>query len=512
MRLEASCFSGTCNAGGSRDSVSVSWAEFSVLDNPPLPPPTLDSVTVINSTALQIDFSEPVDTSNILSYNIERFNGTNYNVIGNVAQGTTTFDDVNLIPDTFYNYRVISVGTSENSNPSNIVGQRTTVILFSSSPDSNIGARWVNGLGLAPCGDLTTFECVNESIRDDGDFIQTIGLGSSDSDIDSFTMSDMEDPLRSDSHFLKYTVRKAGVGTNPVEFEIILRQGVTTIATFTHTGLSNNYVLIQQELTGIQADLITDYNDLEIEVTGSCDAGCSNNPNAREKVNVSFIIFEIEQVTSPEIIKIDTLSSSSLRITWAIDEVDAEISDVIIQQMNGTDFLVVGNVSNSISTFDHTGLESNKIIKYRLTGMLPGGGFSKPSPESTGSTPPSTSSLTGNGTIIEPNANNSFTQNQKEIFAQTTEHYSLDRVSLNLIITDIEDNNLNAYEIINKMIDGSYDGTLEMINAGSFYANKYIIYQDMNIFFGNITNDVILGLDDSSDDGNVPKTVDEEDQ
>ncbi len=503
IRMVASCNTGTCNAGGSRDSVSVSWVEFAVLDDPIIPPPTLDTVIVLNSTSLQLDWTEPVDLSNVLSYDIRRFNGTTFNTIGNVLVGNTEFMDIGLIPDTFYTYHIVSKSTSDESVPSNELSQRTTVILFSSSPDSNPSVRWVNGLGNAPCSDLATFECVNETERDDGDFIQSLGLGSSDSDIDIMTMSDMEDPLRADSHFLKYTLRKAGVGTNPVEFTIQLRQGGTEIASFTHSGLTTTYIIFQQELTGVQADSITDYNDLEVTLTASCDGSCSNSPNTREKVNVSFLKFEIEQVSSPQIIKIDTITSSSLRIIWAIDEVDAEIIDIIIQEMNGTDFLNIGNVSTSISTFDHTGLPANKIIKYRLVGMLPSG-FAKPSPESTGSTPPSSSSLTGNGTIIEPNANNSFTQGQKEIFAQTTEHYKLNRASLNQIIIDIEVNDLNAYQIINKMIDGSYDSTLEMQNAGSFYANKYLEFQNMNDFFANITSDVILGLDDSSDDGNVP--------
>jgi len=219
IRMEASCNSGTCSAGGSRDTVQVSWVEFAVLDDPVIPPPTLDTVTVVNSTALQIDWTAPVDLSNVLSYDIRRFNGTVFNTVGNVLNGTTlSFDDVGLIPDTFYTYHVVSKSASDESLPSNQVSQRTTVILFSSSPDSNIGVRWVNGLGDPPCSDLDTFECINENERDDGDFIQTTALGTSNSDIDSFTMSDMEDPLRSDSHFLKYTLRKAGVGTNPVDY------------------------------------------------------------------------------------------------------------------------------------------------------------------------------------------------------------------------------------------------------------------------------------------------------
>jgi hypothetical protein len=402
IRLEASCESGTCSAGNSRDSVTVSWAEFAVLDDPVIPPPVLDTVSVVNSTALEINFTAPVDLSNVLSYDIRRSNGTAFNTVGNVLNGTTlSFTEGGLIPDTFYTYHVVSKSASDESLPSNQVSQRTTVILFSSSPDSNIGVRWLQGLGNPPCSDLATFECINESKRDDGDFIQTIGLGASSTDIDSFTMSDMEDPLRSDSHFLKYTLRRTGVGDNPVEFDIELRQGATTIASFTHSSLSLSYVFHQQELTGIQSDLITDYNDLQIEITARCDTGCTNQQ--REKINVSFIILEIEQVTAPNISTVDTLSSTSLRINWIDEDLDAEITDIIVQKENGTGFINIANVTTSTFTFDDIGLQEQKIIKYRLKGMIPSG-FTQPSFDFSGATPPTTTTINSNGTVIEPDA------------------------------------------------------------------------------------------------------------
>ncbi len=500
IRMEASCNSGTCNAGGSRDTVQVSWVEFAVLDDPIIPPPTLDTVTVVNSTSLQIDWSAPVDLSNVLSYDIQRSNGTAFNTIGNVLNGTLSFTEIGLIPDTFYTYQIISKGSSAESLPSNEVSQRTTLILFSSSPDSNIGARWVNGLGNPPCSDLDTFECINENERDDGDFIQTTGLGTSNTDTDSFTMSDMEDPLRSDSHFLKYTLRKAGVGDNPVEFDIVLRQGATTIVSYNHTGLSQNYLFFQQELTENQANQITDYNDLEIEIIGSCDSGCTNQE--REKINVSFIIFEIEQVTAPTITTIDTLSSTSLRLSWE-NEIDAEIIDIIIQRENGTGFLNIGNVTTSIFTFDDTGLPTKSIIKYRLSGML-SSGFSKPSIQFSGATPPSSTELNTEGATVEPSANNSFTKEQREIFVQTTEHFNIPHSIIALIITDIETNQLNAFETIDKMNNGSYGVSQQVENAGAYYGTRYIEIGDISQFLQIITDEIRVALGGSNGTGDNP--------
>lgn len=504
IRLVASCDDGACSAGGNRDSVSVAWAEFAVLDQPIIPPPTLDTVSVVNSTALQIDWSAPVDLTNVVSYDIRRFNGTTFNTVGNVLNGTTTFTNVGLIPDTFYTYHIVSVGASDESVPSNELSQRTTVILFRSVPDSNPSVRWVNGLGNAPCGDLTTYACVDDTPeRDDGDFIQSINLGSSGSDIDIMTLSDIDDPNLSDSHFLKYTVRKAGIGTNPVEFTIQLRQGGSEIVSFTHSGLTTNYVIFQQELTPAQTNAITDYTDLEVTLTASCDAGCSNSPTARDKVNVSFVVFEIEQVSAPSITLIDTLSSSALRIFWEDDDIDAEITDIIIQRENGTDFINVANVSTSIFQYDDSGLDSGKIIMYRLTGMIPSG-FAKTSIEVSGATPPSSTDLNGNGTTVEPNPSNTFTQLQKEVLVNTVRHFDISMTERNQIFTDIDTNGLNMYQIIDKMNNGSYSASQEIKNAGAYYGNKYLDLLNISDFINEITDDVRLALGGSNGTGDDP--------
>ncbi len=504
VRAVASCNSGTCSAGGSRDTVQLSWVEFAVLDDPIIPPPVLDSVSVVNSSSLEVNFTAPVDLSNILSYDIRRFNGTGFETVGNILNGTTlSFVESGLIPDTFYRYHVVSLSSSDESLPSNEIGQRTTLILFSASPDSNTGVRWVNAFGNPPCTDLATFECVNEDVRDDNDFIQTTALGTSNSDIDHMTLSDIEDPQRSDAHFLKYTVREAGVGTNPVEFNIELRQGATVIANYTHTGLSSSYTFFAQELTANEANSITDYSDLEITITGLCDSGCTNQE--RERLNVSWIVFEIEQVSAPSIAGIDTLSSTSLRLLWTGDELDAEITDIVIQRLNVTDFINVGNVTISTFTFDDVGLDSQTIFKYRLKGMIPSG-FSQPGVVFEGATPPTEADLDTQGATIEPSANNSFTSLQRQDFVQTVELYNLNETTVLLITDDMEINQLNAYESILKMINGTYDSSQELLNVGSFYGTSYLELSDVNQFLGNITDAIrnATGNTNEGDDNRIP--------
>jgi len=497
-----------CPAGGSRDQVSISYAVFSVLDALPVPPATLDTVSVINSTSLQINFTEPVDTSQVLSYNIERESGLGFNVVGNVPQGTTTFDDSGLIADTFYTYRIVSVGASENSIPSNQVSQRTTVILSSARPDSNPSVRWVNGIGVPPCEDTSTFECVNEAVRDDGDFIQSTGIGSSNTDTDIMTLSDIDDPLRSDSHFLKYTLREAGVGTNPVGFTITLKQGVTTIASFTHAQGSiteGAFIVYQQELSGAQSDSITDYSDLSVELEATCVTGCGNTPSEREKLNVSFVVFEIEQVSAPSIARIDTLTSTSLRLLWTSDDLDAEITDIIIQRENGTDFLNIGNVTIATFTFDDIGLAEQTVFKYRLKGMIPSG-FSKEGTIFEGATPPSETTLNTQGAIIEPSVNNAFSVLERQEFAQSVEFYNLNKTTIRLIVDDMEINQLNAYESILKMINGTYDSSQGLKNAGAFYGTDYLEFSDVTQFLANIKDTIrnATGHTTEGDDNRIP--------
>jgi len=164
-----------------------------------------------------------------------------------------------------------------------------------SRPDTSPGVRWVNGIGTPPCADLTPEFCVDEVVRDDSDYIQTVGLGKNGQDIQYFTLSDVPDPNQSTAHFLRYTLKEGNQGTNPVGFTIELRQGATSIATFTHADgtLPQTFTVFQQELTSTQADSITDYNNLELTLTGSCGGSCSNGPSGREKVLVSWIEFEI---------------------------------------------------------------------------------------------------------------------------------------------------------------------------------------------------------------------------
>ena len=499
LTLIGSCTIGCGNNPSQRERVAVSWVEFAVITG--VSPPTLNTVNVLSPTSLRLGWTEPLDTSSVLSYNIERDDGLGFSIVGNVPIGTTTFDDTNLIPDSLYRYRLVSVGSSGNSIPSNEISQTTTVIIIPSKfarPDSDPSLRWVNGIGLPPCTDLTTFECTNESIRDDTDFIQTIGLGNGDQDEQFYTLSNISDPFKSDGHILRYTLREANQGTNPVAFVIKLRQGASPIATFTHAQgtLPVSYQLFERELTFVQADLITDYSGLELTLTASCSIGCGNNPSEREKVQVSWIEFEVTSSNPPEIQRIDTLNSTSLRVEWATlpNENPDDISQIIVQRSIGINFLTIGNLTSSVQSFDDTGLTPQTIYNYRLKAKLSGGGFSNPSDIFSGSTPADPTTLTVQGTIIEPTPTNSFSIGDSQVIAQTIELFNVNTQSMDTIINDIEVNRLNAYQIITKMNDGSYDSSQKMKNAGAFYGTIYLDANNISVFINTVVDTVLSAV------------------
>ncbi len=319
LKLTASCGSLCANSPSARERVALSWVEFAVVTE--VSPPTLTGILNVSPTSLQLFWTEPLDTSKVVTYVIERsVGGGGFTSVGVVPKGTTTFIDVGLLPDTTYTYRMYSTSVSGNSAYSNQLSKSTTIQQIPSDysrPDSDPSLRWVDGIGIAPCTSLLTFNCVDESIRDDSDYIQTVGLGSSSSDTQYYTLSDVKAPTVPLTHILRYTLAKANEGTNPVGFSIQLRQGPAVIGTWTHADgtLPSTFTLYERILSPEQVSTITDYNSLELTLTATCDSSCGNNPSSREKVRVSWIEFEI--VYPVVVTAIDLVGKASL-VTWDV--------------------------------------------------------------------------------------------------------------------------------------------------------------------------------------------------
>jgi len=72
------------------------------------------------------------------------------------------------------------------------------------------------------------------------------------------------DPGRDDHHIVEYRIKKDHPVTR-IDITVTLKDGDTTIASWTHQDISTEYVTITQYLTTGQAALITDYSNLRLE-------------------------------------------------------------------------------------------------------------------------------------------------------------------------------------------------------------------------------------------------------
>lgn len=66
-------------------------------------------------------------------------------------------------------------------------------------------------------------------------------------------------------HRVRYRIRKFPADSKQMNLEVRLKQGVTTIATWSHTNVSGTWTTVQQSLTAPQKSSITDYDDLRLE-------------------------------------------------------------------------------------------------------------------------------------------------------------------------------------------------------------------------------------------------------
>lgn len=497
VRLQTNC-SG-CAGGSARDRTQVSWIEFSVLDNPPLVPPTLNSVTFINGTSLQLGFSEPSSTFGITSYSVDRSQGFGFSSVKNLTVGTTSYTDTGLIPNSVYTYRMRSLGSTESSVPSNEISQNTNVIIIESlyaRPDSVTGQVWDNAVNCP----TTRFECVNESIPEYGEtYLESDIIGVSNTDQQFLGLSNIQVPAESLDHILRFIAKEAGLGSNSNSLLVELRQGTNVIASVNlpQGSISDVWQLFEYKLSNNEVNSITDYNDLEVRLFTEC-SGCAGQ-SARDRTQVSWVEFEVLLIPKPPIIEeIDTLSPSSIKINWSNANLHEHIKRILIQRNDGSGFVTIGNVTNTTTSFIATNLDEGEIYSFRLVGQ---GSFTNPSDILQGATPPSIQSIIGNGTTIEPNSTNSLTKQQKETFSQTIEHFNVTSSIIDQVITDIEINKLNTYQVIVKMINGTYGSEQRILDTGAYYGTRYVEQGNVTQFLNLVDYEVKIALGNSNGTG-----------
>lgn len=107
-------------------------------------------------------------------------------------------------------------------------------------------------------GDL--YAMVDESTASDTDYISVTGASTC-----SLALNGVVDPVSSSGHVIRYRAKNSGAGS----LTVTLKQGATTIATSTNNSLTASYADYSFTLSGAEADSITDYTNLKIELTSA---------------------------------------------------------------------------------------------------------------------------------------------------------------------------------------------------------------------------------------------------
>ena len=108
------------------------------------------------------------------------------------------------------------------------------------------------------------FAMIDEATADDTDFIHSSLTPSND--LCEVRLQTLGDPAVSTGHIVRYRYSK-DPGAGRVDLTVKLMQGVTEIASFTHTDIPAAWTQADQTLSAAQADSISDYGDLRLRFT-----------------------------------------------------------------------------------------------------------------------------------------------------------------------------------------------------------------------------------------------------
>ena len=116
-------------------------------------------------------------------------------------------------------------------------------------------------------GATSIFQKIDESVADDADYIQSALAPTSDVYVTKLTT--LEDPNSSTGHTVRVRRSKNSAGGASISLTVQLRQGYvsegtpgTLIATVMNTTIDENWTTTTYNLSGAEADAITDYTDL----------------------------------------------------------------------------------------------------------------------------------------------------------------------------------------------------------------------------------------------------------
>ncbi len=196
------------------------------------------------------------------------------------------------------------------------------------------------------------------------------------------------------------------------------------------------------------------------------------------------------QAHPPRIFLISSNGIDTLRIVWDEPPDTSVITSYRIEKRTNINPVMTftGSVPVGTTTFSESGLQPSLVYTYRVISIDNQGLFSIPSNVISGVASINEPQLINTGQIIEPQPNNNFNKRDRETIVQNMELFDVPRPMVNQIIDDMEINRLNAYQIIQKMINAVYGNSDELRNAGTFYGQNYIDTNNLSTFVTEIEN------------------------
>lgn len=158
-----------------------------------------------------------------------------------------------------------------------------------------------DGLGSGNNWSVGTFDDINESGRDDSDFVTSNRIGGNQQDFVVFSLSDEVDPVVDIDHIVRYVYKEDGTGSSSPRLEVTLQQGETNLITWTEDApLPGVFTLATHEIPTSVVSQIGNYNDLRLEFRARCSGCPSGGGGAQDdSVSVSWAELQYETYTTP---------------------------------------------------------------------------------------------------------------------------------------------------------------------------------------------------------------------
>lgn len=146
--------------------------------------------------------------------------------------------------------------------PRNAFGTQIAFNSVVNAPTSDVSVgAWTTDSGATS----NLYASIDESVANDADYIQSeLSPSASASKV---RLASMTDPAVSYGHTVTYRIAKSA--GNQINMVVRLKQGGTTIASWSHTNVSTTWTEYTQTLSDSEANSITDYTTLDLEFEGT---------------------------------------------------------------------------------------------------------------------------------------------------------------------------------------------------------------------------------------------------